>query len=294
MRQPFRGGNVAKLERPIIVLGAARSGTKMLRGLIGTHPDVSAVPWDVNFLWKYGNYAVPHDELTSADARPAVTGFIRRSLSRFLEPGKSRLVEKTVGNSLRPGFVRSVLPDAVFVHLLRDGRAVAESARRMWEAPLDVRAVLEKLRALPLAALPTYGTQYASAYAKRRLRGGGAVGSWGPRWKDIERDVGMMSTLELCAVQWARCVQRSRAGLAAMPSDRWIELRYEDLCSRPGRESTRLLEFLGLEMTSEVRVYVERNITAHHIEGWRKKLSAADLASIDRRAGAILAATGYR
>ena len=48
---------------PIIILGAARSGTKMLRKALASHPDLHAIPYDINYVWKYGSYQLPHDEL---------------------------------------------------------------------------------------------------------------------------------------------------------------------------------------------------------------------------------------
>ena len=136
------------MSRPIIVIGAPRSGTKMLRGLIGSHRDVAEVPYDINFVWKYGNYTVPHDELQPADGNPAAARFIRRYLAKQ-ENGMSRVVEKTVCNALRVDYVRAVLPGCQFVHLIRDGRDVAASTMRQWQGGTDWRQVLAKAPVLP-------------------------------------------------------------------------------------------------------------------------------------------------
>src|SRR4051812_20775701 len=41
--------------QPVIVIGAARSGTKLLRDSLATHADVARVPYDVNYVWRFGN-----------------------------------------------------------------------------------------------------------------------------------------------------------------------------------------------------------------------------------------------
>jgi len=283
---------MTRLTRPIVILGAARSGTKMLRTVLGAHPGVSVVPWDVNFVWKYGNYSTPHDELTTAHLSDRASRFIRRSLSRHLQSPGSRLVEKTVGNTLRPGYVDAVLPDALFVHLIRDGRDVAESARRMWRAPMDWRAVLPKLRAFPPAALPTYGVQYARAYLERRLGlRQGAVSTWGPRWQAIDADVARLPLLEVCAMQWVHCVEASLAALSNLPAQRTLEVRYEALCSHPIEEARKLLEFVGLPASRAVDEYASRNIVANQRN--KARLSADEIRAVEHRAGSLLARLNY-
>lgn len=282
------------MHRPIFILGAARSGTKMLRGILAAHPDVSVVPWDVNFMWKYGNYNVPHDELTVSQLRPEVRRFLERGFRRFVRPGTHRLVEKTVSNTLRAEFVRAAFPDCIFVHLVRDGRAVAESARRMWLAPMEVRAVLEKIRAFPPRAVPTYGVQYVRSYAERRLGlRGGSVRSWGPRWKNIDEDVRSHELIEVCALQWVHSIDRTRRALQGMPDSCWSEVRYERLVAEPAVEVARLLDFLRLPVAEEVNVHLAQAITAAHTEKWRSALTKEELEGALRHEGRLLAELGY-
>ncbi|MDF1563926.1 MAG: sulfotransferase [Deltaproteobacteria bacterium] len=283
-----------RLERPIIILGAARSGTKMVRGILAAHPRVSMVPWDVNFIWKFGHYGIPHDQLRPDQADPRTRAFIQRALGRFLEPGHDRLVEKTVGNTLRPEFVRAVFPDCQIIHLVRDGRAVAESSRRMWQAPMDLRAVTEKLRAFPLRAVPTYGLQYVRAYAERKLGlREGAVGTWGPRWEGIDDDVRRLPLLEVCARQWVRSVEEARAGLARLPPDCFTELRYEALIADPAGEAARLLAFLDLPPSLAVEAHLERTVTSSNLEKWQERLAPEEVEAVLGHEGSLLRELGY-
>ena len=51
------------IEKPIIIISAARSGTKMLRYVLDASSDIASYPYDANYIWKYGNYNVDHDEI---------------------------------------------------------------------------------------------------------------------------------------------------------------------------------------------------------------------------------------
>ena len=62
---------------PIIIIGAARSGTKILRAALSSHPEMVAIPYDINYVWKYDNYDIDHDELSMRDLFPANREFIR-------------------------------------------------------------------------------------------------------------------------------------------------------------------------------------------------------------------------
>ena len=61
---------------PIFLIGAARSGTKILRDTISTHPDIERIGYDINFIWKRYNENIEHDELESKHFKPKFKKFI--------------------------------------------------------------------------------------------------------------------------------------------------------------------------------------------------------------------------
>ena len=215
---------------PVILIGAARSGTKILRDILAASTGVRAVPYDVNYVWRYG--AEGDDMLDPETLTERRAQFIRRTIPRLAgaRPGDV-VVEKTVSNTLRVPFVDRVFPTARYVHLIRDGRDVAESAMRQWQAPPDWRALTRKLRGMPLA-----NAGYVAWFGSNLLRGlaagrsGGSV--WGPRYPGVD-EAAAQSLATACAHQWVASVERARADLAALPGNRVFEIRYEDMVADP-------------------------------------------------------------
>ena len=216
---------------PIILIGAARSGTKFLRDVLATPQGVCCVPFDVNYVWRYGNEGYPHDALVPEQLSRQVTNYIKTRLSRLAKQKDGDvLVEKTVSNSLRVAFVDKVFPDARYVHLIRDGRDVAESAMRQWQAKPDLLSLGKKLRTIPLGS-SSYIYWFARNFLLGVLRGRGGGGVWGPRFPGVNEAIENVSLAEVCALQWRESVCNAQHALREIrqSENRVITIRYEDL-----------------------------------------------------------------
>ena len=281
--------------RPIIVIGAARSGTKFLRDIMAVSDDVQSVPYDVNYVWRYGATSAADDQLDPANLTEERKQFIRKTLRRLAGPkGRNArlLVEKSVSNSLRVPFVNEVFPDARFVHLVRDGREVAESAMRQWQAPPDWRALAAKLRTMPLANLG-YLFWFASNFVEGVLSGhkGGKV--WGPRFRGIERVARDQGLAAVCAQQWVESVSAAKRDLAALPDGeaRCFEVRYEELVAD---ESVlrRLCEWIGVHDTDRVLAAYRSRLRNPTANQWLK-LPEQDQQTFANVMGPALRMNGY-
>jgi hypothetical protein len=151
-----------------IIVGAPRSGTTLLRFMLDAHPQL-AIPPETGFLVPLSRLAnsgacdaericaaiteYPADapvwpdfqipeaafrqrlseiaQLTPADAARC---FYRMYAERH---GKPRFGDKTPVYGPHIAEVAALLPEARFIHLIRDGRDVALSLRGMWFAPAD-------------------------------------------------------------------------------------------------------------------------------------------------------------
>jgi hypothetical protein len=143
-----------------VVVGVGRSGTTLLRLMLDSHP-LLAVPPETGFLPEIEQRAASLDADSLAEL---IAGFhtwpdfrldpaeLRAELRR-LEPFSAtagarcfyrvyaRRFEKTRWGDKTPVYCRSMpaierlLPEAHFIHLIRDGRDVALSLRPLWFAP---------------------------------------------------------------------------------------------------------------------------------------------------------------
>lgn len=109
---------------PLVIIGAGRSGTNVLRDTLVRLDGFATWPCDeINPIWRHGNLGYPDDQIPASRATPAVRQFIRKAFLRIWQE-QSRpdfVVEKTCANALRVPFVSAVLPEARFIHIVRDG-----------------------------------------------------------------------------------------------------------------------------------------------------------------------------
>lgn len=265
----------------VILISAGRSGSKYLRDLLGASPRCAVVPYDINFVWRYGNERQRDDALDPASLGGQQREWIRSKVLKLAgwRPGSGTtvVVEKSVPNSLRVPFVLAVFPEAKLIHLVRDGRAVAESSRRVWNERPDLRYSLQKLRYLPLG-----NVGYLYTYARNLLRPGDGARSlrtWGPRYPGIEQDLATLPLLDVCARQWKECVGRSVRALQQVPGELLHEVRFEDVVSDADRLAA-VCRFAGLADDEAVlRAWRERSDQSN-VDKWRSVLTAGEVERI--------------
>jgi len=141
------------------VVGVARSGTTLLRFMLDAHPQL-AIPPETGFIPAVGHLAPDDREgflatVIGFESWPdfhldaAVLGERVRGLARFtLGDGLRAFYRLYAGRFGKPGWgdktpiygahasaIEALLPEARFVHLIRDGRDVALSVRPLWFSP---------------------------------------------------------------------------------------------------------------------------------------------------------------
>ncbi len=278
--------------RPVIILGAARSGTNMLRDALSALPGVATWNCDeINPIWRHHNVHEPTDEFGVEHASPGAVRYIRRQFDRVAKKSGAKLVlEKTCANSLRIPFVNRVLPNALFVYLVRDGRDAAASARPRWRAPFDLSYTLKKLRYVPKSDLLTLSVSAAANRLEKIASSDDRVGSWGPRFTGIDELVRERSLLEVCALQWRACVDAADDALADIAPHRIFALRYEDFVCDPSEQFQRLTHFLGIETASTSAL---QSVTGASVGRWRSVLSPDEATSITALLKDSLVRHGY-
>lgn len=235
-------------DRDIVIVGAPRSGTNMLRDVLTSLPGYATWPCDeINLVWRHGNRSRPSDELTPDLATAGVGRYIRGRFEHIRDRYDAiSVVEKTCANSLRVEFVRRVKPDARYVFITRDGLDAAPSAMERWHAPFDVRYTAAKARFVPPNDLPYYGARFVASRIRRRTPHSDAVTSWwGPRTDDAAELMRTRPLDEICMIQWRRCVEGSLRGLSGLPDDQLLHVGYEQFVRDPEAGLRELLDFLG-------------------------------------------------
>lgn len=163
----------------------------------------------------------------------------------------------------RTGLVSAVIPDAQFIHIVRDGRAVANSWLQMpW------------------------------------WRGHLGPGSWhfGPLPEDLaeEWEASGRSFVVLAGLAWRLLVDAFDAAAQPLPPQRWLELRYEDVLADPASSFHRMTDFLGLPWTPQFEGVLSRTpFSAARSDAYRRDLGEEHTAALERAMSGALQRHGY-
>lgn len=269
--------------QPVIIIGAPRSGTNMLRDMLVQLEGVGTWPCDeINYIWRHGNVRYPSDEFPPELATPTVQTYIRKQFDAFAS-GRNldTVVEKTCANSLRVGFVDRAIPDAKYIFIVRDGMDAVGSAMQRWIADLDIRYILKKAKYVPLTDLPYYALRYFYHRLYRLISKENRLAIWGPVIADLDNIGKRYSLTEICALQWKACLDLAERDFANIDSSKIIRLKYEDFVSDPVTEFAKLAEFLNKKVPDGVNDYLRNSIRDSSIGRGRSALGKAGVDALE-------------
>lgn len=253
----------------VFIGGAGRSGTTLFRAMLGAHPGVHCGPelklvpvlctlreqWQASMGADLAAAGVGEEVLDAA-----VRAFVSQLLSGSA-PGRTRVAEKTPHNLLHMAYLGRLYPRARFIHLVRDGRAVAASLlRQHWVDPTTGGA-------LWYCKDPEGASRYwVEVVAAIRQQAHTVPGRYLElRYEDLvtEPRAAMRRVLAFLGEPWSEAV-----------------LRHE--------ESAVLLS--EREASSEA---VRAPVHLEAVARWRGQLSQGDLDRMDQRTSAMLERLGY-
>lgn len=280
---------------PVVIIGAPRSGTNMLRDVLCSFPGVATWPCDeINYVWRVGNINFPTDELTPDLVTPEIRRRIRKSFDWVARKYDAQyVVEKTCANSLRVPFVESVLDNPQYVYIVRDGVDATASAEDRWRAPLDIPYLAKKARFVPKRDLPVYAYRYIDSRLGRSKREDRSLSTWGPKFDGLEQSVKTESTMEVAARQWQACVDASDEAFDSIPAARVHRVVYEELVSDPEQVVSDLVQSLGWHVPVESIETAVAGVSSSSVGKGRSKLTDEQMAALDRQLGPTLKRHGY-
>jgi len=289
---------MSKIKKPIFIIGTGRCGSSIFHKLLSYHPQLvwtsgfcnrlPTAPWinravlklDENRLLQpfLRSYVKPSEttlywehlapgfsravkDLRAEDLHRNVKNNIIASLEK-LETGKrTRQLHKFTGWP-RTDYLLSIFPDAKFIHVYRDGRAVANSFFQVkwwhgWHGPENWL--------------------------------------WGPLSREFQNeweDHGK-SFLVLAAIQWKILMDAFENAKKTIAEDQYMEIRYEDFTVDPTRSFEQVLQFC--ELADSTRFY--KAISAIKLHGqnekWRKNLTPAQIQLLRESLGDYCKKYGY-
>lgn len=279
----------------VIIVGAPRSGTNMLRDVLTSFEGIATWPCDeINYIWRHGNVRYPSDEIPAERATPTVQKYIQQRFNDIRERYNADIVvEKTCANTLRVPFVDAVVPNAKYIFIYRDGIDATGSAKERWTAQLDIPYILEKVRFVPKADLPYYGLRYFWARVYRLISREKRLAFWGPALNNMQSILQNHTLNEVCALQWQRCVDNAEKAFSEMPADKVVRVRYEDFVHQPVQELARILEFMGKEVEPDKITRAVEGVSPRSLGKGRKALGEQEVANLEALVGETLKRYDY-
>ena len=278
--------NHMTITKPIIIVGTGRCGSAVFHRLLATHPQLMwlsgfALQYPTRPTWNkwaveamgnpllrrlfgewirpgecyrfwdtyaYG-FSEPCRDLVRTDVTARVKKRVRGAIQPMLTPARSRFLAKITGWP-RIGFLSEIFEDAKFIHIIRDGRAVANSLLHVWF--------------------------WGGWYGPQGWRAGLLSAEDQATWESYDR-----SFVALAGLEWRIQMRAMDAAREKLDPKLFFEVKYEDLCRQPLDTYREVLEFAELPESAEL----ERQVKAASLEStsqrWRDDLTPGQQAILD-------------
>lgn len=269
-----------EVQQPIFVLGTGRCGSTIFHKILAEHPNVAWLsilsdyfpdrpavnraflrlidvpvigrflksrrglrPWEPYNFWLQGfqGFKLPCRDLVKEDVSVKTAERMRTVSAAMLSAKRHRFLAKVTGWP-RIGFLYEIFPDAKFIHIIRDGRAVVNSMLNVdwwwgWQGPQNWR----------------WGMLSPAHMAE---------------WEQHDR-----SFVALAAIEWKILMDAAETAKQVLPPENYVEIKYEDLCVDPTAVMQQVLQFCDLPSADGFRRAVQRYQLRNTNHKWQQQLS---------------------
>lgn len=288
------------LDRPIFVIGPGRSGStaffhtfsqhtqlSWLTGILNRYPQslwlnrlalqALSLPavgqrlasegrlggGEVYDFWRahLPNFARSPRDLVLDDVPAGAREALPALLSQTMIASRPRLMTKLTGWS-RIGYLNTIFPDAKFINVVRDGRAVAFSYLNVdfW-----------------------------------RGREGPDRWRWGPltdeqqaRWEAVD-----CSLVGLAGLNWEILMDATTKAAAGLAADRYMVVSYESMCADPVGLFRSVCRFCDIDWSPQFEAVVAAEEFVNRNERYKDKLSRLEVQQLETILAASLPRHGY-
>ena len=286
------------VERPIFIVGTGRCGSTIFHQVFSYHAQVAwlsrvcdtkphkpqanrramralDLPFPSRYLrkliypveayrfWDYycSGFSEPCRDLLKQDVTPRIKRTVRSVMAQMFTHKRQRLLIKITGWP-RIGFLQEIFPDARFIHVYRDGRAVVNSLLNIyfwsgWRGPAN-------------------------------WRWGELTRAQREKWEKYDR-----SFVALAAIEWEILMSAQETAKQKISSNSLLEIRYEDLCQEPVRLFRMATEFCDLEWSPTFETTVRGFSLKNTNYKWQEHLSDAQQKVLNECLGDTLEKYGY-
>ena len=201
----------------------------------------------------FKGFGRPFRDLTGDDITSNVEAKFRDVFEKIMRFHRKKRIIVEYSGWPRIRFFKKIFPNAKFIHVIRDGRAVANSLLNVdywlgwegiykWRWGIPPEFLLEKLK------------KYNHSF------------------------------LALAGIQWKILIQSFLENLVALDAGHYLEIKYEDMVRSPKDTALKCLNFLGLDPSCRifkknlplVKV-VDANNSQFRISPWKQNLDTAQI-----------------
>lgn len=288
------------VEKPIFIVGTGRCGSTIFQQVICEHPQLAWLsatfdyyaakpsinrlllgvadlpvvgpylrkqkvlrPWEPYPIWEQNcpGFKEPFRDLRAEDVTPVVRKNMQQAAAQLVTAKRDRLLGKITGWP-RIGLLQEIFPDAKFIHIVRDGRAVVNSLLNVdwwsgWQGP-------------------------------EAWRWGTLTPTQREQWETYGQ-----SFVALASIEWNILMDAMQQARPLVPAENFLEIRYEDFCDDTVGMTKDVMDFCELswstELANAVGTYKIRNTNYK----WQKDLSPAQQAIMNDIMGPFLQAYNY-
>ena len=285
------------IEKPIFITGLGRSGTTLIHTMLSIHPNVNwlsllcgkfpgrpylnrwlmslidvpilniylthrFLPLENYAFWDFyfAGFSHPSRDLVASDVSVRASRSLRKVASELLTLKRNRLLIKITGLP-RISFLHAIFPDAKFVHVTRDGRAVANSrlSAPFWKG---------------WQGLNIWGGQMPEHYRHE--------------WEQHRR-----SFVALAGIEWKTHMDQLEAVKREFQNIDICQVRYECFCANPIGELKRIADHCELAWDPKFETATRAFYVKNENGKWKTDLTDEQRAILEEVLGPYLVKYGY-